>query len=507
MTGKSRPDFEMSLIPSYSVASDNSLEFFVADGVSIKGGGQGAVIAIEDASGGRFALKAFSSRAAAEREWNALWFHKDDKVVPEPFFFGRLDRMPDRFDAMPWAIVMEWIEGTPLGTLLEECLEEGTRFTWERTMRVMAPIVRFCAKNDEVMSRTPNAHRDIKPGNIIIESGTGRTRVVDFGIAARKLRRTARSATGPMGTEGFSAPELFVPDNVEASGDPSDPKVDTYSIAAVIASMLEGVPRAPRYGVGIDMGMPIDHDATSTATIVRRLQESLSAIYGMDIDDRAAETVVESSVEIIDFRIRSCLSRCLSLNQEDRPNPSELPSVIPLDIESFANEVHLISSVTSLGGGERFKARTLSIYDEIRSDRDVIEALDEFNSGHYERAAEIFEKRSRRDGGTRGSASCAYYLGVMIRDGYFSTAREKYSTSDVAFLFGQAAEAGNVLAQNALGQMLYEGFEGEDGVAVAIDRELGLEWVMKSAEDKPDEGKVGFKLAKEFLRQHGRDVE
>lgn len=497
----------MSLLPSYSVASDAPLEFFAADGASAKGGGQGMVLAIEDAAGGRFALKAFSSRAAAEREWSALWFHKDDKVVPEPFFFGRLDRMPDRFDGMPWAIVMEWIEGTPLSELLEESMSEGTRFTWERTMEVMAPVVRFCAKNDEVMSRRPNAHRDIKPGNIIIESGTGRTRVVDFGIAARKRRRPTRWAGGPRGTEGFSAPELFVPDDVEVSGDPSDPKVDTYSIAAVMTAMLEGVPHAPRYGSGIDMGMPIDHDAPSMATIAQRLQESLSAIYGMDVDDQAAEAVVDSSVEIIDFRIRSCLSRCLSLDQEDRPDPSELPSVIPLDIESFANEVHLISSVTSLGGGERFKAMTLSIDDEIRSDRDVIEALDEFNSGHYERAAEIFEKRSRCDGGTRGSASCAYYLGVMIRDGYFSAARDRYSTSDVAFLFGQAAEAGNVLAQNALGQMLYEGFEGDDGATVVEDRSLGLEWVRRAAEDRPDEGKVGFRFAKEFLARHGQGVE
>lgn len=506
MASGQRADFKMNIIPSYAVESDAPVEFFLSDEAPTRGGGQGVVLSVRDASGMRFALKAFSDRRAAEREWEALQFHKNDRIVPEPFFFGRLARMPEELRPRPWAIVMEFIDGVTLGSLLEANRRKGARFTWERTMEIMAPVVHFCARNSERTSRRPTAHRDIKPDNIVIENGTNKTRVVDFGIAARRRRGKGGLRGVPRGTEGFSAPEVFLPDGVDVPpGDDDSPKVDTYSIAAVMLTMLGGYPGPPEYGSRFDHGMTIEHDQSAMEEIAARLTGSLSAIYGIDLCNDVAVATVRSGAAVVDVRVKACLSRCLSLEQGKRPDPSELPSVIPLDMESLSNEVHLISSVTSLGGGERFKS-SVAIDSEIRADRSVLEALDEFNSGHYERAAEIFEKRSRKGWEARGAVSCTYYLGVMIRDGCFS-ASKNYSMGDVAFLFGQAAEAGNVLAQNALGQMLYEGFVGEDGETVVVDRELGLEWVRRSAEDRPEEGKTGFRFAKEFLAQRAEDVE
>ena len=51
-------------------------------------------------------------------------------------------------------------------------------------------------------------HRDIKPANILIEKGTGRVKIADFGIA-RGLGATARMTAGPgvLGTPLYMRPE------------------------------------------------------------------------------------------------------------------------------------------------------------------------------------------------------------------------------------------------------------------------------------------------------------
>jgi serine/threonine-protein kinase len=71
-------------------------------------------------------------------------------------------------------------------------------------------------------------HRDVKPDNVLLERGTGRAIVTDFGIARAALGHTAGGAPTPadgtvVGTPAYMSPE-------QAAGEPVGARSDLYSL-------------------------------------------------------------------------------------------------------------------------------------------------------------------------------------------------------------------------------------------------------------------------------------
>jgi eukaryotic-like serine/threonine-protein kinase len=78
-------------------------------------------------------------------------------------------------------------------------------------------------------------HRDVSPQNLLI-SVRGTTKLIDFGVAKARARRSEETAAGTLkGKIEYMAPE-------QAKGDPLDRRADVFSIGAMLYELLAGRP-------------------------------------------------------------------------------------------------------------------------------------------------------------------------------------------------------------------------------------------------------------------------
>lgn len=130
-------------------------------------------------------------------------------------------------EASTYFIVMEYVEGRSLAQIIKD---EGVLHP-DRAADITADTAAalgFAHRNGVV-------HRDVKPGNILINP-MGPVKVADFGIARAVSASENLTQTGTvMGTATYFSPE-------QARGADVDPRSDVYSLGVVLYEMLTGSP-------------------------------------------------------------------------------------------------------------------------------------------------------------------------------------------------------------------------------------------------------------------------
>jgi formylglycine-generating enzyme required for sulfatase activity/serine/threonine protein kinase len=121
---------------------------------------------------------------------------------------------------------MQFVEGESLA----QRLRRQGRLTLDETLT----IVEQCLAGLESAHARELIHRDIKPGNILIERESGRAVIVDFGLVRRMGSQERMTATGMvMGTVDYLAPE-------QARGQTVDGRADIYSLGVLCYQLLSG---------------------------------------------------------------------------------------------------------------------------------------------------------------------------------------------------------------------------------------------------------------------------
>ena len=127
-------------------------------------------------------------------------------------------------------------------------------------------------------------HRDVKPDNILLENGTGRALVADFGIAA-----AVQAAAGLDGERITGTPEFMAPE--QALGETIDGRSDLYSLGVTAYFALSG--RLPFTG------------ADATEVLARQVTEAPLPL---------AETGAA-----VPRKLAHIVQRCLSKDRDERP--------------------------------------------------------------------------------------------------------------------------------------------------------------------------------------------
>ena len=129
-----------------------------------------------------------------------------------------------------WYFVMEYIDGVNLATILEH----DARLTWQQVVLVG----REAATGLAAIHRVGLLHRDVKPGNLILDM-EGHTRVADLGVAGITAEPGELGQFGGpamVGTLCYTAPEVFRP-----AGEVG-PQTDLYALGATLYHLLVGCP-------------------------------------------------------------------------------------------------------------------------------------------------------------------------------------------------------------------------------------------------------------------------
>lgn len=139
-------------------------------------------------------------------------------------------------------IAMELIEGRNLHQLVRA--PGGELPESDLVVEVAAQMARALAHCHE----QGVIHRDVKPHNIILEHGTGRAVLTDFGLVKRDPGKAlgesdaasaASQAGAVLGTPSFMAPEQFEPDGPFGS---VEPRTDVWGLGATLFFLLTGRP-------------------------------------------------------------------------------------------------------------------------------------------------------------------------------------------------------------------------------------------------------------------------
>jgi serine/threonine protein kinase len=124
-------------------------------------------------------------------------------------------------------LIMHYIDGVTL----KDILKKGSPLEFQTVYRISEDVLSTLA----IIHERRVFHRDIKPGNIMIEDESGDSILIDFGLAKDELNETTISGMT------FGTPTYMAPEQCKGLKDAGN-ATDIYSFGVVLYNMVTGEP-------------------------------------------------------------------------------------------------------------------------------------------------------------------------------------------------------------------------------------------------------------------------
>ncbi|WP_078942668.1 serine/threonine-protein kinase [Streptomyces viridochromogenes] len=192
-------------------------------------------------------------------------------------------------------------------------------------------------------------HRDITPANVLIENGTDRVVLTDFGIAQVPGTSTLTESGSFVGSPEYTAPERM-------SGSRTGPAADLWSVGALLCAALSGESPFRRDSLsGIVLAVVSDdiRPPVQAAPILPVVQGLLERDPGRRLDAAGAERMLRDFLETGHVLVPKRFSRATALVSAERPysTRSMLATVVLVAAMAVAG-VSAAALLMNGGGGD-----------------------------------------------------------------------------------------------------------------------------------------------------------
>ncbi len=187
-------------------------------------------------------LKKLRSELTRDREYVTRFIDEARVVVTlshanicNVFDVGRVVRTTLQGDLEEYYLAMDYVSGRDLRTLLDRCKQAQRTTPTAVTLHLVCETLQ--ALDYAHRRRHPSTgeplnlvHRDVSPQNVLV-SYEGEVKLIDFGLAASRLKVERTQPNVVMGKMAYMAPE-------QARGDPIDARADLFACGVVAYEML-----------------------------------------------------------------------------------------------------------------------------------------------------------------------------------------------------------------------------------------------------------------------------